>query len=225
MTFPPTDFLDLTQTAHVELFTDIANVWEALPKIAPYLAKNLQPANHGTLIGRPYIGENVFIGRGTKIEHGATIKGPAWIGENCEIRSGAYIRENVIAGNNCVLGNSCEFKNSVLFNGVQVPHFNYVGDSILGHKTHLGAGVILSNVRLDQKNIAISTGEDRIDTGLRKFGAILGDHAEAGCNAVLNPGSLLGRNSLVYPGAQWRGFLPANRIAKIEQVIEIVERK
>lgn len=225
MIFPPSSFLDLTQTAHAELFVDIENVWETLQRIGPYLANNLQRANHGTTIGNPYIGENVFIGSGTKIEHGATIKGPAWIGENCEIRSGAYLRENVIVGDGCVLGNSCEFKNSILFNGAQVPHFNYVGDSILGYKTHLGAGVILSNIRLDQKPIAVSTAEGHISTGLRKFGAILGDHVEVGCNAVLSPGSIVGRRSLIYPGAQWRGFLPANSVAQLKQVIEIVERK
>ena len=134
----------------------------------------------------------MFIGEGTIIEHGAMIKGPAWIGANCHVRNGCYVRENVIVGDDAVLGNSCEFKNCLLFDGVQVPHFNYVGDSILGYKSHLGAGAILSNVKLDHGEIVIETDGGKVNSGLRKFGAILGDHAEIGCNAVLNPGSIIG---------------------------------
>ena len=154
------------------------------------------------------------------------IKGPAWIGANCMVRNGCYVRENVIVGDDVVLGNSCEFKNCLLFDGAQVPHFNYVGDSILGYKSHLGAGAILSNVRLDHAEIAVETADgEKINTGLRKFGAILGDHAEVGCNAVLNPGSVIGRRSVVYPGAQWRGVLPANSIAKLRQSFSVLARR
>ena len=153
------------------------------------------------------------------------IKGPAWIGENCEIRSGCYIRENVILGDGVVAGNSCEFKNCLVFNEAQVPHYNYVGDSILGHKAHLGAGVILSNVRLDRAPVVIHTADGAVSTGLRKFGAIVGDHAEVGCNAVLSPGSVIGRSCIVYPGTQWRGVLPEKSIAKLRQDIQIVPRR
>jgi NDP-sugar pyrophosphorylase family protein len=177
------------------------------------------------MIGKPFISGAVFIGRGTVIEQGAMIKGPAWIGEDCEIRSGCYIRENVIVGSGCVLGNSCEFKNSIIFDEAQIPHFNYVGDSIVGHRGHLGAGVILSNVRLDRGEISVSTGEGTTRTGLKKFGAIIGDHAEIGCNSVLNPGSLIGRRSILYPGTQWHGVAPENSLIKTTQSRQILARR
>ena len=152
------------------------------------------------------------------------IKGPAWIGENCEIRNGCYIRENVILGDGVVAGNSCEFKNCLVFDKAQIPHFNYVGDSILGYEAHLGAGVILSNVRLDKGPVSIQTSEGPVSTGLRKFGAIIGDHAEIGCNSVINPGSLIGRNSVIYPGTQWRGNLAENSIAKTLQTQQVIQK-
>ncbi len=224
--FPPAEFLDLARTAHGDLFDPDLPVWSALPKIASYLQAHLRPAMRGRTLGQPFIGEAVFVGENTVVEPGACIKGPAWIGANCEVRSGCYVRENVIVGDGAVLGNSCEFKNCVLFDGAQVPHFNYVGDSILGHQAHLGAGAILSNVKLDHAEITVETEDGRrLLTGLRKFGAILGDGAEVGCNAVLNPGSLLGRRSLVYPGAQWRGSLPADRIAQVRQSVNVLVRR
>ena len=224
--FLPAEFLDLTHTAHGDLFDPASPVWSALPKIAPYLKEHLRPAMQGRIMGTPFLGPLVFIGENTLIEHGACIKGPAWIGSNCEVRSGCYIRENVIVGDGAVLGNSCEFKNCVLFDGAQVPHFNYVGDSILGHRAHLGAGAILSNVRLDHAEILVDTEDGRrLLTGLRKFGAILGDGVEIGCNAVLNPGSLIGRRSLVYPGAQWRGTLPADHLAQVRQSLNLLARR
>ena len=224
--FLPADLLDLSHTAHAALFASDAPVWTALPKIAHYLREHLHPAMHGRLVGNPFIGENVFVGEGTVIEHGATIKGPAWIGAGCEIRSGCYLRENVLVGDGAVLGNSCEFKNCVLFDGAQVPHFNYVGDSILGYKAHLGAGVILSNVKLDHSEIFVETPDgSRVATGLRKFGAILGDEAEVGCNAVLNPGSILGRRALVYPLTPWRGVLPEASIGKTRTSLQVMQRR
>jgi NDP-sugar pyrophosphorylase family protein len=153
------------------------------------------------------------------------IKGPAIIGKNCQIRHGAYLRENVIIGDNCVLGNSSEIKNSLLFNGAQVPHFNYVGDSILGGKVHLGAGVICSNLKSLPGNVTVMVDGQPRDTGLRKFGALIGDGAEVGCNSVLNPGSILGRGAIIYPGVNWRGFLPANNIAKNKAEIEVVVKR
>ena len=173
------------------------------------------------MIGAPAIGEQVYIGEGTVIEPGAYIKGPAWIGAGCEIRQGAYIRENVIVGAGSVIGNSSELKNSVLFAKCQVPHFNYVGDSVLGACVHLAAGVIVSNLKLDGTTIDVRLGGEVINTGLRKFGALIGDQAEVGCHTVLNPGSVLGRRALVYPNVCWRGVLKASHIAKTtEHVFE-----
>ncbi len=224
--FKPEEYLDLTRTEHRVIFDNIEHVWQALPAISTYLKFRLKPGINGRLIGKPFISNAVFIGRGTVIEHGAMIKGPAWIGENCEIRNGCYIRENVIMGNGVVAGNSSEFKNCLVFDEAQVPHFNYVGDSILGYKAHLGAGVILSNVKLDKTEVSVtgSDGEVR-GTGLRKFGAIVGDQAEIGCNSVLSPGSIIGRNSIVYPGVQWRGVLGESQIAKVRQQVDIVKRR
>jgi NDP-sugar pyrophosphorylase family protein len=149
-----------------------------------------------------------------KLPNVCTIIGPAWIGAGTEIRPGAFIRGSVLVGEGCVLGNSCEFKNALLMDGVQVPHFSYVGDSVLGNKAHLGAGVILSNLRLDQKPVRIRMPDGaRADTGLRKLGAILGDGAEAGCNAVLQPGTILGRRSLVHPLTPFGGVLPEATVA------------
>src|SRR6266511_2259317 len=141
--FAPADFLNLEHTAHPKLFENQNYVWDALKQIASYLQFRLKPAILGELMGKPFISNHVFIGRGTVVEQGAVLKGPAWIGENCHIRSGCYVRENVIVCNGVAMGNSCEFKNSILFDEVHVPHFNYVGDSIIGHHAHLGAGVFL----------------------------------------------------------------------------------
>ena len=225
-TFAAQDYLDLDRTAHRMLFAQITHVWEALEKIPSYLQFSLQAGIDAELIGKPYIGREVFVGEGTIVEHGAMIKGPAWIGKNCHVRNGCYVRENVVVGDGVVLGNSCEFKNCLIFDEAQIPHFNYVGDSILGYKSHLGAGVILSNVKLDHSEIFVEAeGGERIPSHLRKFGAIVGDYAEVGCQAVLNPGSIIGRRSIVYPGAQWRGVLPADSIAKYRQSFSVLARR
>jgi NDP-sugar pyrophosphorylase family protein len=212
--FAPAQFLNLEHTAHPKLFEDQSYVWNALKQIASYLQFRLKPAVLGELVGRPFISSNVFVGRGTIVEQGAVLKGPAWIGENCQIRSGCYVRENVVVGNGVVMGNSCEFKNSIIFDEAQVPHFNYVGDSILGFKAHLGAGVI-----------CVAAGESPIATGLTKFGAIVGDRTEIGCNAVINPGSVLGRDCLVYPNVNFRGVLPEGTVVKLRQEFQILERR
>jgi NDP-sugar pyrophosphorylase family protein len=223
--FAPTDFLDLEHTAHSKLFENQRYVWEALKQIASYLQFRLKPGVLGELIGKPFISGHVFVGAGTVVEQGAILKGPAWIGENCQIRSGCYVRENVVVGNGVVMGNSCEFKNCIIFDDAQVPHFNYVGDSILGHRAHLGAGVILSNVKLDHREITVTTSEGTIATGLTKFGAIVGDRTEIGCNAVINPGTLIGRDCIVYPGVNFRGVLPHGSVAKLRQQIQIIQRR
>jgi len=224
--FAPDDLLDLERTEHSVIFENVTHAWEALAKISAYLQFRLKPGIYGKLIGKPFISGAVYIGPGTVIEHGAMIKGPAWIGEGCEIRNGAYIRENVVVGNGVVLGNSCEFKNCLIFDEAQIPHFNYVGDSILGHKAHLGAGAILSNVRLDHEQVAVAAPEGPIKTGLKKFGAIVGDRAEIGCNSVISPGSIIGRDTILYPGTSWRGVLPNNSIGKaVPQTLKIIPRQ
>lgn len=223
--FKPADLFDLSQTGHAALFDRGANAWDALKKIKAYVEANAKPSSPNPCAAGAFIGEHVFIGEGTVIEAGVTIKGPAIIGRNCQIRHNAYIREHVIVGDNCVVGNSCELKNALLFNHCQVPHFNYVGDSILGFRAHLGAGVILSNFKSFAGNVTVEMNGQPCDTGLRKFGALLGDGAEVGCNAVLNPGSIIGRGAIVYPGVNWRGFLPANMIAKNKAPVEVVMRR
>ncbi len=221
----PEDLFDLTQTEHGVMFVGCVHAWEPLKLIKDYIESSFKPGLHHRCLGNAWIGQNVSIGEGTVVEEGAMIKGPAIIGRNCEIRHNAYIRENVVIGDHCVVGNSCEIKNSLLFNRCQVPHFNYVGDSILGYKAHLGAGVKISNVKLVPGNVRIHWNGEWVDTGLRKFGALLGDHTDVGCNAVLNPGAILGRHAVVYPNVSWRGILPQSSVAKNRASCEIVARQ
>jgi NDP-sugar pyrophosphorylase family protein len=223
--FKPADLFDLKQTEHAAIFDGCEFAWEALKQIKDYVAANLRPALNNRCDGVAFIGKNVFIGEGTVVEDGVMIKGPAIIGKNCEIRHNAYIRDNVIIGDNCVIGNSTELKNALLFNNAVAPHFNYIGDSILGYKAHIGAGVVLSNFKSLPGNIKIEIDGKPFDTGLRKFGALLGDLAEVGCNSVLNPGSIIGRGSVIYPSTNWRGVLAADRIAKNKGAVEVVTRR
>ncbi len=230
MNFPPSEYLDFSQTDHAALFSGDEPVWSAIGLIETYLYKVIfgisAPLIRGMVHESAIIGTQVYIAAGATVEANAVIKGPAWIGAGSIVRSGAYVRENVIVGNDCVLGNSSEFKNCILFNQCEVPHFNYVGDSILGHKAHLGAGVICSNVRLDRRNVTVRNGAGGlIDTGLRKFGAIIGDRTEVGCNSVLSPGSLLGRDCIVYPLTSWQGVLGEGQIVKNHQPLQIVRRR
>jgi len=223
--FKPADLFDLAQTEHAAIFDGCKFTWDALKKIEGYIAANLKPDLRNTCEGRAFIGEKVFIGEGTVVEDGVMIKGPAIIGKNCKIRHNAYVRENVIIGDDCVVGNSTEIKNSLLFNHAVAPHYNYVGDSILGHKAHLGAGVKISNYKLFPGNIEVEKDGVPFDTGLRKFGALLGDGVEIGCNAVLNPGSIIGRGAVIYPNVFWRGILPANMIAKNKAGIDVAVKR
>lgn len=222
--FDSADYLDLSHTQHAILFPKDEPVWTALGKIESYLDFRLVREVRTELPQGVYYGDDVFIDEGTVVEPNVVIKGPAWIGKNCHIRAGAYIRENVVVGNGVTLGNSCEFKNCILFDNCEVPHFNYVGDSILGYRAHLGAGVVLSNVRLDRKTVSVQTEDESISSDLRKFGAIIGDHAEIGCNSVLNPGSIIGRRSVVYPLSSFSGVLPADSILKTRQSQSVVKR-
>jgi UDP-N-acetylglucosamine diphosphorylase / glucose-1-phosphate thymidylyltransferase / UDP-N-acetylgalactosamine diphosphorylase / glucosamine-1-phosphate N-acetyltransferase / galactosamine-1-phosphate N-acetyltransferase len=223
--FEPAELFDLQQTEHAKIFDGCRYAWEALKKIAPYLKTHLKPGLKNSCEGRAFIADDVFIGEGTVVEDGVMIKGPAIIGRNCQIRHNAYLRGDVLIGDNCVVGNSSELKNAMLFNHATVPHFNYVGDSILGYKAHLGAGVKISNVKLVAGNVMVEIDGTPFDTGLRKFGALIGDHVDVGCNAVLNPGSIIGRNSVIYPNVTWRSILPANMIVKNKAAFEVVTRR
>lgn len=223
--FAPGQFLALEHTAHSKLFENQRFVWDALTQIASYLQFRLKPAVLGQLAGKPFISDSVFIGSGTVVEQGAMLKGPAWIGENCHVRAGCYVRENVIVGDGVVMGNSCEFKNCIICDEAQIPHFNYVGDSILGFRAHLGAGVILSNVKLDHSDIAVAAPSGPISTGLTKFGAVIGDRTEIGCNAVINPGAVIGRDCIIYPGANFRGVLPSAHVVKVRQNMQVLRRR
>ncbi len=218
--------LDLSQTEHTVLFEGCQYPWEILKKLGDYCRSRERYEHLHRALGVCHIGEHVQIGEGTVLEPGVTILGPAIIGRNCVLRHTAYLRENCVIGDGCTIGNSCEVKNSLFFNRASAPHFNYVGDCILGHHAHLGAGAALSNLKLDGKNVWVE-GEAGVpmDTGLRKFGAILGDHTDIGCSAVLNPGSVIGRNSMVYPALSWRGYLPANMIAKQKTRPDVVIRR
>lgn len=217
------DLFDLTQTDHAAIFEGCEYAWDALKKVKFYIAGHIKPGLHHTPEGESFIGSQVQIGEGTVVEHGAMIRGPAIIGKNCQIRHNAYIREDVIIGDNCVIGNACEFKNCLIFNNCQVPHFAYVGDSILGFKAHLGAGVVISNVKLVPGNVTVEKDGIPFDTGLRKFGALIGDKTDVGCNATLNPGTIIGRSCVIYPLVSWRGILPSNMIVKnrAEQQVSI----
>ncbi|HEX3988431.1 MAG TPA: DapH/DapD/GlmU-related protein [Verrucomicrobiae bacterium] len=223
--FEAGQLFDLKQTEHAAIFDGCKYAWEALSRIAPYIAARTPHALHNRCHGTAYIGENVSIGEGTVLEDGVMILGPAIIGRNCQIRHNAYIRSDVIVGDNCVVGNSSELKNSLLFNNAQAPHFNYVGDSILGYKAHLGAGAKISNFKVFPGNISIEIDGKPFDTGLRKFGAMMGDRSEVGCNAVLSPGSIIGRESVVYPNVTWRGTLQSRMVVKNKAGLDIVPRR
>lgn len=202
---------DLSHTLAKELLEACEYPWLALPKIKEFvlaLGKTLSTDEYDL------VGDDVWIAKSAKIAPSATICGPAIIGKNTELRTGAFIRGSVIVGCGCVVGNSCELKNAILFDSVQVPHFNYVGDSILGYKSHTGAGAITSNVKSDKTLVTVKTEDGVIETGLKKFGAMLGDFVEVGCNSVLNPGTVIGRNTNIYPLSSVRGTIPPDSIYK-----------
>ena len=210
---------NLEETIAKDLLEGVTYPWEALPKISDFileLGRTLDENKYNK------IGENIWIAKTAKVAPTAYITGPVIIGENAEIRHCAFIRGKVIVGNNAVVGNSTELKNVVLFNNVQVPHYNYVGDSILGYKAHMGAGSITSNVKSDKKLVVVKVKEEKIETGLKKFGAMIGDRVEVGCGSVLNPGTVIGKNSNIYPLSSVRGVVSKNSIYKNKN--EIVEK-
>ena len=210
MTLPTTkELFDLSHTAAAELLSECEAPYNALPKIKEFIMKL-----SASLPSDEYeqISEGVFVARDASVSDKATILPPTVIGHKTEVRPGAFIRGSVLIGDGAVIGNSTEIKNAIIFDGVQLPHYNYVGDSILGYRSHLGAGAIISNFKLDHSNVNVRSGEEKIETGLRKFGAILGDGAEVGCNSVIFPGTVIGKGTLIYPLTPVRHVIPENSI-------------
>jgi len=210
----------LDETIAKDIFEGVTYPWEVLPKISRFIVEL-----GNTLSEEEYEkqGENIWIAKTAKVAKSASITGPAIIGKEAEVRHCAFIRGNAIVGEGAVVGNSTELKNVILFNKVQVPHYNYVGDSILGYKSHMGAGSITSNVKSDKTLVVVKDHDEKIETGLKKFGAMLGDYVEVGCNSVLNPGTVIGRHTHGYPPSSVRGVVPANSIYKNRS--EVVEKR
>lgn len=213
---------DLNETIAGEYLAQFTYPWEALKGIADYirtLGETLDPEKFEKC------GEDIWVAKSAKVAPTACLNGPLIIDEEAEIRHCAFIRGSAIVGKGTVVGNSTELKNVILFNTVQVPHYNYVGDSILGHKSHMGAGSITSNVKSDKTLVVVKDGKEEIKTGLKKFGAMLGDYVEVGCNSVLNPGTVIGSHSNVYPLSSVRGVIPANSIFKNKnEIVQKVEK-
>lgn len=214
------ELYDLNETIAKDIFDDVTYPWEVLPKIGDFiveLGKTLSKEEYDQ------VEENVWIAKSANVFPSAYIHGPVIIGKDAEVRHCAFIRGNAIVGEGAVVGNSTELKNVILFNKVQVPHYNYVGDSVLGYKAHMGAGSITSNVKSDKKLVVVKTPEGGIETGRKKFGAMLGDEVEVGCGTVLNPGSVVGRHTNIYPLSSVRGYVPAGSIYKRQG--EVVEKR
>ena len=205
------ELYNLEETIAKDIFEGVTYPWEVLPKIGAFIVElgNSLPEDEYEKVW-----ENVWVAKSAKVAPTAFINGPAIIGKDAEVRHCAFIRGNAIVGEGAVVGNSTELKNVILFNKVQVPHYNYVGDSILGYKAHMGAGSITSNVKSDKTLTTVKTPEGPIETGLKKFGAMLGDEVEVGCGSVLNPGTVIGKHTNIYPLSMVREFVPANSIYK-----------
>lgn len=209
------NLLNLEATQAKSLFEKVNHPWEVLPKLNDFILELIPTLGENYICLR----ENVYVHKDAKIAPSACINGPCIIGKNTEVRHCAFIRGNVLIGENCVIGNSTEVKNAILFNNVQCPHFNYIGDAVLGEYAHIGAGVILSNVKSDKSNITVNDDGQRIKTNLRKFSAVLGNHVEVGCNSVINPGSIIYQNTSIYPLTNVRGVIGANKIVKDSKTI------
>ena len=209
----------LDQTIAKDIFNGVTYPWEVLPKISNFILELGATLSEDEYEKR---GENVWVAKSAKVAPTAFINGPAIIGKDAEVRHCAFIRGNAIVGEGAVVGNSTELKNVVLFNNVQVPHYNYVGDAVLGYKSHMGAGSICSNVKSDKKLVVVKTPKENIETGIKKFGAMVGDEVEVGCGSILNPGSVIGSHTNIYPLSSVRGYVPANSIYKKQG--EVVEK-
>ncbi len=213
------ELYDLDETIAKELLEGVTYPWEALPLIKDFIIKKGESLDSDRYEKR---GENIWVAKSATVAPTACLNGPLIIDEEAEIRHCAFIRGNAIVGKGSVVGNSTELKNVILFNHVQVPHYNYVGDSILGHRSHMGAGSITSNVKSDKTLVVVKSKDEKMETGLKKFGAMLGDYVEVGCNSVLNPGTVIGPHSNIYPVSMVRGVVPANSIYKSKE--EIVQK-
>lgn len=211
---------NLEETIAKDLFEGLTYPWEALPKISEFIVKLGESLDSSVYEKR---GENIWVAKSAKVATTAFLNGPLIIDKEAEIRHCAFVRGNAIVGKGCVVGNSTELKNVVLFNSVQVPHYNYVGDSILGYKSHMGAGSITSNVKSDKTLVVVKNGKEEIKTGLKKFGAMLGDYVEVGCNSVLNPGSVIGSHTNIYPLSMVRGVVPERSIYKNKNEVVTME--
>ena len=214
------ELFNLNETIAKDLLNSVTYPWEALPKISAFIVELGETLDEEKYEKRD---KDIWIAKNATVATTAYIHGPAIIGENAEVRHCAFIRGNAIVGEGAVVGNSTELKNVILFNKVQVPHYNYVGDSILGYKSHMGAGSITSNVKSDKTLVTIRTEENIVETGLKKFGAILGDEVEVGCGSVLNPGTVVGSHTNIYPLSMVRGYIPQNSIYKKQG--EIAEKQ
>lgn len=214
------NLLDLTKTDAASIFDGVTYPFEVLPLIGKYITDTLIPSLDKEKFEEK--GENVWIAKSATVAPSALINGPCVIFDDAEIRHCAFIRGNAIVGRGSVVGNSTELKNCIIFDSVQVPHYNYVGDSVLGYKSHMGAGSITANIKADKSNITVRIGDEAIPTGLRKMGGILGDYADVGCNSVITPGSVIARKSNVYPLSFVRGYIPENSIYKNKN--EVVEK-
>ena len=214
------ELLDLSHTLAGDYLAKFEYPWQALDGIKDFILA-LGPTLPVDEYDQP--APNVWVHKTAKVFPSAYLGAPCIIGPETEVRHCAFIRGSALAGANCVVGNSVELKNVILFDNVQTPHYNYVGDSILGYKSHMGAGSITSNVKSDKTLVVVKNGEERIETGRKKFGAILGDHVEVGCNSVLNPGTVIGRNTSIYPTSSVRGAIPADSIFKAQN--DIAARK
>ena len=213
------NLFSLDESIAKDLLIKYTYPWEVLPHISEFileLGKKLPKDEYKK------IGEDVWIHKSAKVFESAYIHGPAIICKDAEVRHCAFIRGNAIVGEGAVIGNSTELKNVIIFNKCEVPHYNYVGDSILGYKAHMGAGSITSNIKSDRKLVVIKDGDEKIETGLKKIGAMLGDNVEVGCGSVLNPGTIIGKNTIIYPLSSVRGVIPENSIYKKKN--EIVEK-
>ncbi len=217
------ELFTLEETISKEIFTGATYPWEVLPKIGDFI-RNLGESLSEEEYDR--VGKDIWIAKSAKVMPSVHIQGPAIIGKDAEVRHCAFIRGNAIVGEGAVVGNSTELKNVILFNKVQVPHYNYVGDSILGYKAHMGAGAITSNVKSDKTLVTVQTPKGALETGLKKFGAILGDSVEVGCSSVLNPGTVVGKESNIYPLSMVRGYVRAHSIYKKQgEVVQKFEKK
>lgn len=221
--FAPSYFFNLSNYQHRAIFENVNSVWDVLKKIKDYLESLELGKINGEISKNAFLidPQTISIGEGSVVEPGAYIKGPCVIGKHCTVRHGAYIRGNLITGDNCVIGHDSEIKNSVFLDGVHAAHFAYVGDSVLGNRVNLGAGTKCANLRLDNGTVMVKIFDQHMDTGLRKFGAIIGDDSQTGCNSVTNPGVLMGKETLCYPLVNISHFIPSKSIVQSEGLLTI----